>query len=409
MPSKAFILFQSASPGGSLTVTNFTMRMKAVSAVMCILILGPAVMLAQEPAVNLAGVWQATARTPEGDSTMTIRIEQSQYQLSGYFVFSGDPTPVPFIGFISFLGSASTATSFGASMSLTLHGQRLGYGGDISSSRNTITGAYTANGRRQGNWVATRMAGVGPPIITAVTNAASGTSGAVAPGELISIWANAGVNPIGPTSPASLQFDQRGMVATALGGVRVQFLPTGAYAPLIYVSAGQINAVVPYEIAGLSTVQVQVQFGGQVSNAFSTAAAPAAPGIFTNDGSGRGQGSILNRDGSTANSAAAPERRGGVVVVYMTGAGQTNPAGESGKITTLSSTAPLTPRPLLPIQVLVNGQPAQVHFSGDAPGLISGVTQLNVEIPTTVSPGNVPIHVVVGGRRSQEGVTVAVQ
>src|ERR1051326_5007527 len=106
------------------------------------------------------------------------------------------------------------------------------------------------------------------PTITGVRNAASGAAGPIAPGEIISIYANAATNPIGPTNGVGLQLDQNGRVATTLGGVQVVFLPVGIYAPLTYVSAGQINAVVPYEVAGVPNPQVEVLYLKQQSYAF---------------------------------------------------------------------------------------------------------------------------------------------
>jgi uncharacterized protein (TIGR03437 family) len=59
--------------------------------------------------------------------------------------------------------------------------------------------------------------------------------------------------------------------------------------------------------------------------------------------------------------------------------------------------------------VQIGGQPASVAFYGEAPGLISGVMQLNVQIPANAPSGNVPIFVSVGGTSTQSGVTVSVQ
>jgi uncharacterized protein (TIGR03437 family) len=154
---------------------------------------------------------------------------------------------------------------------------------------------------------------------------------------------------------------------------------------------------------------VQVLYLGQTSAAFSLLAAPAMPGIFTANGSGQGPGIILNHDGVTVNGPAAPEPAGGVVVLFVTGEGQTGPPGVSGEVTLLSPTPPITPIPLLPVMVRINGQPAPVLFCGEAPGLVSGVMQINVQVPTTSPSGALPIQVLVGGLSTQDGVTVAVR
>lgn len=232
------------------------------------------------------------------------------------------------------------------------------YFGNVSASETTIQGTYGASpSQTVGTWSATRLAGLGPAI-AGVINAASGVAGPIAPGEIISIFANPDTNPIGPTNALGLQLDNSGKVATTLGGVQVHFLPVDAYAPLTFVGAGQINAVVPYDVAGLSSVNVQVQYSGQASDAVDLQVAPTAPGIFTANGSGVGPGAIFNQDGMTVNGPSHPQSRGGYVTVFATGEGQTSPPGVSGAVTTVAVTPPLTPAPLAPVEALINGQPA---------------------------------------------------
>jgi uncharacterized protein (TIGR03437 family) len=242
----------------------------------------------------------------------------------------------------------------------------------------------------------------GLPTITAVVNAASFAAGAVSPGQLISI---VGTN-LGPAAPAYLTLDRNGNVATSLSGVTVQV--GGTPAPLIYASNTQINAVVPYEISGLLAVPVSVTYQGQSSNGFSVEAVPAAPGIFTQASSGVGPGAILNQD-YTLNGPANPAQRGGTVTIFMTGEGQTSPPGIDGWVTVPSSSGPITPAPVLPVSATIAGQPALVQFAGEAPGIVSGVLQVNLQIPANGPTGNLAIMVSIGNINSQAGVTVSVQ
>jgi uncharacterized protein (TIGR03437 family) len=69
----------------------------------------------------------------------------------------------------------------------------------------------------------------------------------------------------------------------------------------------------------------------------------------------------------------------------------------------------VTPAPLLAVAVLINGQPALYVYTGEAPGLVAGMMQLNVQIPASAPPGDLPITVSIGGNISQNGVTVSVQ
>ena len=88
----------------------------------------------------------------------------------------------------------------------------------------------------------------------------------------------------------------------------------------------------------------------------------------------------------------------------MTGEGQTNPPGVTGKP---AVSQPL-PAPLLPVSVSIGGQPAVVNFAGSAPTLV-GLMQVNAQIPAGVAPGNtVSVLVNVGGAASQTGATIAV-
>ena len=65
--------------------------------------------------------------------------------------------------------------------------------------------------------------------------------------------------------------------------------------------------------------------------------------------------------------------------------------------------------PLLPVAVTVDGQPANYSFAGGAPGWVSGLLQINVQIPLNVRTGDVPLAVTIGSNSSQANVTVSVR
>jgi uncharacterized protein (TIGR03437 family) len=70
----------------------------------------------------------------------------------------------------------------------------------------------------------------------------------------------------------------------------------------------------------------------------------------------------------------------------------------------------VTPAPLQFIQqVSIDGQPALWTYAGEAPGLVAGMMQFNVQIPANAPSGDLPILVSVGGNTSQNGVTVSVR
>jgi len=237
---------------------------------------------------------------------------------------------------------------------------------------------------------------VGP--VTAVVNGASWVAGPVAPGEIVSLG---GTN-IGPSTPAGLRLTPAGLVDTRLAETRVLF--DGIAAPLIYVSRTQINCVVPYGIAGRVTTRVQVEYQGVRSDPIELRVADTAPGIFTVDASGRGQGAILNQD-YTVNGAANPAARGSVVMIYATGEGQTDPPGQDGVVA-----GNILRRPLRDVSVTIGGVPARVEYAGSAPGFVSGLLQVNARVPENAPTGGaVPVILTVGGVSSPATVTMAVR
>jgi uncharacterized protein (TIGR03437 family) len=66
--------------------------------------------------------------------------------------------------------------------------------------------------------------------------------------------------------------------------------------------------------------------------------------------------------------------------------------------------------PILPVTATIGGVPAQVPYAGTAPGIVSGIMQVNVLIPAGAPSGSaVPVVVSVGTASSQPGVTLAIQ
>ena len=177
---------------------------------------------------------------------------------------------------------------------------------------------------------------------------------------------------------------------------------------MIYASATQTSVMVPYGVNGRTTTSIVVEYSGVQSSATGFNVAPAAPGIYTLNQQGTGPGAIINQNGVTVNSAAAPAPRGNVVSVYMTGEGQTNPGGVDGAI--IPAVLSALKNPLLRVTATVGGIDAPVQYAGSAAGLISGVMQVNLQIPANAPTGaSVPIVITVGTATTQAGVTVAVQ
>jgi uncharacterized protein (TIGR03437 family) len=270
--------------------------------------------------------------------------------------------------------------------------------------------ADSANGRVRRVNRALECPGAPMPVIAfnSIRNGAS-YSALLSPGAIFSIFGRA----MGPEDLVGARVEGSHL-STELEGVRV--LIDGIPAPLIFVSAGQLSGIVPYGVeldlqwseaaqqffpARFSVVEVERD--GFRSDPYPISLYDAAPGIFSLDSSGRGQGAILNQDGSL-NGSLNRAALGSVVVLYATGEGLTDPPSEDGTIA-----AGALQKPLLPVTVKIGGTEAGVLYAGAAPGLTAGVMQVNVRIPEGLTQrGAVSIELIVGDRSSGTGVVVIV-
>jgi len=264
----------------------------------------------------------------------------------------------------------------------------------------TVSSPNIANGS-QTITVNLALTAAATPAITSLENAASlQPTNMVSPGEIISIFGNN----LGPTTAANLTLTSAGTVPTNLGGVTVMF--NSVAAPIIYASATQVNAIVPYEMGSVTTANVTVAFEGSTSANLQVQIVPTEPAIFSLSMTGSGQGAILNQD-STVNGASNAAIEGSVVQIYGTGEGLIVPAGTTGCVT--STTAPYPVPVAKPISVTIGGQPATINYSGEAPGLVCGVIQINAVIPLNVSAGAQPIVLTIGSAtNTSQNITVAV-
>ena len=237
----------------------------------------------------------------------------------------------------------------------------------------------------------------GSPLITpaGVTSAGDYVGGVVSPGENIDIF---GTN-IGPSTPQSFQLTSAGNFPNTIANTQVLF--DGVAAPLIYVSSGQVDAVVPFAVTG--TTQMQVMVDGKPSQVLLMPVAQAIPSLLTSNSSGFGQAAALNQDLSI-NLPSNPEAAGNVIVLYGSGFGPTHPVALDGTIY-------FAPLPELNYSVTANvgDLPASVQYAGPAPGLVAGVMQFNVVIPSGVGTGAVPIVLTVNQATTQANTTVSLK
>jgi endo-1,4-beta-xylanase len=235
------------------------------------------------------------------------------------------------------------------------------------------------------------------PTLTAaaIVNAASYSKNGVAPGEIVTLFPNN----VGPATLTGTGLDASGKVLTEVAETRVLF--SGIAAPIIYATKNQVAVVVPYELAGSDSTEVQVEYKGILSVSVTVPVLAALPGIITTNSQGTGQAVALNQDGSV-NSAANPAKRGSIVTLYATGEGQRNPPGVTGALPGANDA------PVLPVSLTVAGVAANLTYAASAPGFI-GMMQIDLTIPQAASTGAAQLELTVGTAKSPSGVTIAIQ
>ncbi len=220
-----------------------------------------------------------------------------------------------------------------------------------------------------------------PALSTAgVRDAASGdASEGFAAGQYISLF--------GSSLAGNLKVFQGNELALALAGASVSFdnEAQGVSVPgrLHFVSPTQINVQIPWECEGLATVAMKVSIGDFSSEVVTLRLRPANPSFFEYVEPGTNRRFIAALDANFAligSNNAVP--RGGVAQLYVNGLGRVNNRPGSGLA---SPSGPLAATVETP-EVSIGGRPAQVLFSGLAPGIV-GLYQVNVTVPNDAPTG----------------------
>lgn len=234
-------------------------------------------------------------------------------------------------------------------------------------------------------------------------------------GGVVSAASNTPRQPLGPGSYIAIygtnlskgsNAAQALPLPTQIAGTQV--ILGGKPLPLNFAGNGQINAIVPFDVAVNTTQQLIVQQGTALSVPEPVVLSPAQPAVFTQDQSGKGLGVIVGykADGSAQFlvDAAHPVSAGDTLVIYCTGLGPVDQsavaAGSAGPSSPLANAVNTT-------TVRIGGQNAVVSYAGLAPTL--AVYQVNVVVPNGVAPGyDVPLTMTVAGQQSVP-VTIAVK
>ncbi len=200
-------------------------------------------------------------------------------------------------------------------------------------------------------------------------------------------------------------------LSAAIAGTSVTF--NGISAPLLFVSTGQVNAQLPWDVlpAGTTsgTVNIVVTKNGQISAPVSVQVGPLSPGIFSIPNGAGYAVAVNNADGSVAAPVGAipgivthPAKIGDVIILYANGLGAVdspvaNGAASADKLRTALTTPTL----------LINGVQAQVLFAGLTPQF-PGVNQINFFVPSVAVGDSLPIQIKEGGITSTDKVVMSV-
>ncbi len=246
----------------------------------------------------------------------------------------------------------------------------------------------------------------GPPVISyqgVVDNALFKAGDAVAPGGIVAIFGDQ-LRTGAPAQATSLPLQ------TTLGGVSVSV--NGGPAPVYYVSANQINFIMPYATpAGTATVQVSRD--GQAGNTVTVAVVAQAPRLLR---LGIGDYPIATfPDGATfplpvgSGLPSRPAKSGDVLIFYSLGFGQTNPPASDGVAAPFAQ-VPGSPKMIIGQSSLPDsGVTITPDYVGLTPGLV-GLYQVNVTIPEAVPKGDtVSATLDFGGGVFSNRVVIAIQ
>jgi uncharacterized protein (TIGR03437 family) len=234
-------------------------------------------------------------------------------------------------------------------------------------------------------------------IVNAASYSPAGLpSGGIARGSIFSIF---GTN-IGPSSAVQVSAFP---IQPALNGVSIQVTQgsTSVAALPLYVSAGQINALMPSNTP-LGLVSVRVTFNNVRSNASTVRIVNSSFGFFSATASGIGPGAFQNfigSDNQPLNSPQITAKPGQVITAYGTGLGPVSGA---------DNVAPTPGNLPIPVELTVGGQAAKVMYSGRSP-CCSGLDQIVFQVPDNTPAGCwVPVYMRTAGAITSSAVTMAV-
>jgi uncharacterized protein (TIGR03437 family) len=242
------------------------------------------------------------------------------------------------------------------------------------------------------------LSGTAPVLSPAgAVSAASYSSPALASGEMVAIF---GANLAGGLLSANSL-----PLGIQLGDTLLSL--SGHPLPLLFVSEGQVNAVLPYGLTPNTGYQLIATRGTKTSSLIPITLLATDPAVFSADSSGAGQGAIYRvAPGPVVRADASnPAKAGDSLLLYCTGLGALDSAVVDGSAAPLDRLVHATET----VTATISGVSAPVAFAGLAPGLAVGLYQVNLTVPSGIAPGNqVPVLISAGGNTAPP-VLISVQ
>jgi uncharacterized protein (TIGR03437 family) len=227
------------------------------------------------------------------------------------------------------------------------------------------------------------------------------SAGSLAPGEFLSLTGFG----IGPATGVAYTPDAQGQPPLELAGVEVFF--DGQAAPLLYVQSRQINVLAPFGLTPGESTTIQVAYNGSPVDSVTAPVSSTAPGIFRRNLGVSSQAAAVNQDG-TINGPSNPAPPGSIVSIWGTGFGSIDPPCATGGFNPFAAVNLVLS---VTLEDIVDGGFAAREnpavYAGSAPGMLCGVDQINMWVPTYASGTYLffPLEANGGGA----GVTIAVQ
>jgi uncharacterized protein (TIGR03437 family) len=195
---------------------------------------------------------------------------------------------------------------------------------------------------------------------------------------------------------------------TTLAGSSFQIAGHSGLLPLVFASPTQVNLQIPWELAGYQQASVSATVGPNVSTLQTMSLAAFAPGIFTLNQQGSGQGAILIANtavlAGSAGSGSRAVMKGEYISIFCTGLGAVSNQPVTGAAATADPLSHTTTTPT----VTIGSVAATVTYSGLAPGF-AGLYQVNALVPADAPAGGAVAVVMKIGGSTSNTVTIAVQ